>query len=211
MPLRKAVFAFGIAEDTETVNIGATTLSELAKMLENKSGACQAEIDPAGLVFSFHFVDRGATVISGPPWGILEQLRELALNPDPGLDGEALFDKEGFVSISISDEEATRASKQYRAVQDATGLVWRQYMLRSFDRAVSAGAVVLYARTQTVAADFERLPADVWALLEIADWQNEWQSLPMAQRIGRFMFNVPPSTCHRRMRRPLPMRQPRPS
>jgi hypothetical protein len=45
-------------------------------------------------------------------------------------------------------------------------------MLRAFDRAVSTGAAVLYARTQTVAADFERLPADVWALLDVVDWQD---------------------------------------
>jgi hypothetical protein len=45
-------------------------------------------------------------------------------------------------------------------------------MLRAFDRAVSTGAVVLYARRQTVSADFEQLPTDVWPLLEVADWQN---------------------------------------
>jgi hypothetical protein len=178
MPLRQAVFAFSMAEDTEIVEIGATPLPELAKILEDKSGACKAEIDPTRLVFLFHFYADRATIISGgAPWAILEQPRETTFNPDPQLEAEALFNKEefvkrGFVNISISDEEAARLSKRDRAIREATGLVWRQYMLRSFDRAASIGAVVLYARTRTVAADFERLPAHVWALLEIADWQN---------------------------------------
>jgi hypothetical protein len=110
----------------------------------------------------------GVQVFFGPPWAIIEEPRETILNPR--LEAEALFNAEGLVRIS--DEEAARASKQYRAVRDATGLVWRQFMLRAFDRAVSTGAAVLYARTQTVAADFERLPADVWALLNVVDWQN---------------------------------------
>jgi hypothetical protein len=31
---------------------------------------------------------------------------------------------------------------------------------------------VLYARTPTVTSDFQRLPADVWAFLDVVDWQN---------------------------------------
>jgi len=141
MPLRQAVFAFSMAEDTEIVEIGATPLPELAKILEDKSGACKAEIDPTGLVFLFHFYANRATIISGgAPWAILEQPRETTFNPDPQLEAEALFNKEefvkgGFVNLSISDEKAARLSKRDRAIREATGLVWRQYMLHSFDRA----------------------------------------------------------------------------
>ena len=92
MPLRQAVFAFSMAEDTEIVEIGATPLPELAKILEDKSGACKAEIDPTRLVFLFHFYANRATIISGgAPWAILEQPRETTFNPDPQLEAEALF------------------------------------------------------------------------------------------------------------------------
>jgi hypothetical protein len=72
----------------------------------------------------------------------------------------------GFVPWCAKD------SNRYRAVREATGLVWRHFMLRAFDRAVSTGAIVLYARRQSVSADFEQLPADVWPLLQVVDWQN---------------------------------------
>jgi hypothetical protein len=55
-------------------------------------------------------------------------------------------------------------------VQKATRLVWGQLMLGAFGRAVSMGEIVLYARTPTLAAHFEQLPADLWAELEISNW-----------------------------------------
>jgi hypothetical protein len=84
MPLRQAVFAFGTAEDTELVEVGATSLRELAKILKDKSGAYKAEIDPIRSVFLFHFYADRATSIFGPPWAILEQPRETTFNHDRG-------------------------------------------------------------------------------------------------------------------------------
>jgi hypothetical protein len=45
-------------------------------------------------------------------------------------------------------------------------------MVRAFGRVIATRAAVLYARTPALTSPFERLPADVWSLLEIADWQN---------------------------------------
>jgi hypothetical protein len=45
-------------------------------------------------------------------------------------------------------------------------------MLREFDRAVAANAISLFARVGTVMAPLEALPADVWPVLTILDWQN---------------------------------------
>ena len=79
---------------------------------------------------------------------------------DPMVAAETGTNAEGFVRID--DEQAARQSNRYRAVREAAGLVWRQFMLRAFDRAVSTKAIVLYARRETVSADFEQLPSDVW-------------------------------------------------
>src|SRR5436190_13916904 len=107
--------------------------------------------------------------MGGPPWTILSA--DTAIKPDPPVAAaETATNAEGFVRID--DAQTARQSSRYRAVREATGLVWRQFMLRIFDRAVSSGAVVLYARKQSVSADIEQLPRDVWPLLEIADWQN---------------------------------------
>ena len=186
LPLRKAVFIFGVAADdmatdlddkqfdkltdAEIAEISATPFSidRLTQMLEEKSGAARAEINSRTLTFSFAFVDNGATSISGLPWTILSE--DIAVNFDPPVAAETATTAEGFVRID--DEQAARQSNRYRAVRDATGLVWRQFMVRAFDRAVSSGVVLLYARRQSVSADFEQLPADAWPLLEVADWQN---------------------------------------
>ena len=78
----------------------------------------------------------------------------------------------GLSHISIGAEEALRCEQEQERARRATGLVFRQYMVRGFDRAVSTNAIVLYGRLGAVSADFRRLPADVWPLLEVADWEN---------------------------------------
>jgi hypothetical protein len=183
LPLARAVFTFGVAADemaddkpfdrlttAEIAEIGTTPFSirRLTQILEEKSGASRADIDSGTLTFSFSFLGNGSTSIGGPPWTILSE--DAAANPN--LPGEAatVTNAEGFVRID--DAPAARDSNRHRAVRVASGLVWRQFMLRAFDRAVASGAAVLYARRQSVSADFQRLPADVWPLLEVADWQN---------------------------------------
>jgi hypothetical protein len=186
LPLSQAVFTFGVAEDgisgdlhdkpfdelteAEIAETYATPFSvrKLTRMLEEKTGARKAEINPTSSTFSFSFDFDG--VISGPPWAIIEEPRETAASSDPRVNAEALFNTKGFVRIG--DAEAVRHAEQLDAVRKATGLVWRQFMLRAFDRAVSTGAVVLFARIQAVSAPFERLPADVWPLLNVVDWQH---------------------------------------
>jgi hypothetical protein len=189
LPLSRAVFTFGVAEEgisdalhdkplhelteAEMAETHATSFSVrvLTRMLEEKTGARKAEINPTSCTFSFSFdIDGVASLMSGPPWAIIEEPRETAASFDPRLDAEALFNTEGFVRIG--DEEAVSHAEQLDAVRKATGLVWRQFMLRAFDRAVSTGAVVLFARIQATSAPFERLPADVWPLLNVVDWQN---------------------------------------
>jgi hypothetical protein len=184
VPLRKAVFTFGEAADDTAADLfnkplDTLTNAEIAaisgkqfsirrltRMLKEKSGATEVDIDPGALTFSFSFVDKGATVFGGPPWAILSEDR--AVSTDPPVAAET----ETNMFVMIDGEQAAVESKRFRAVREATGLVWRQLMLRAFDRAVSTRAVALYARTQSVSAEFEQLPADVWPLLEVADWQN---------------------------------------
>lgn len=112
-----------------------------------------------------------AEVLGGPPWAILQEpvLAETR-NTDARLDAEALFNKEGLVRIS--DDEAENLTKRLDAVRKATGLVWNQFFLRTFDRAVLLGSIVLHARPHRVSARFKRLPADVWPILQVSDWQN---------------------------------------
>ena len=187
LPLSHAVFTFGVAEDSishdlhynplhalteaEMAENCATPFSvgQLTKMLEEDTGARKAEINLTSFTFTFSFdSDRGASSMCGAPWALIEEPRETSF--DPRLDAEALFNTEGLVRIG--DEEAIRHARQLDAVRKATGLVWRQFMIRAFDRAVSTGAVVLYARIQAVSAPFEQLPADVWPILSVVDWQN---------------------------------------
>jgi hypothetical protein len=175
LPIRQAVFIFGVAEgrtdadfydkpfdkltQAEIVesSISPFSLRQLTTILEQKSGAHKAEINPTTGTFSFEFADK--RVEGGPPWAILER-------PE-------------------------KTSGKLDAVRNATGLVWRQIMLRAFDRAVSAEAVMLYARMQAASAPFERLPADVWPVLNVADWQNGVAIAP--DRTAYWSIHVAPS------------------
>ena len=211
LPLRKAVFTFGAPEDSiandlhdkalnkltepEMVESGVAPFSirQLTKMLEEESGAKKVEINPTSSSFSFSFeFDGGASSMGGSPWAIIEEPPETAGNFDPRLNAEALFNTEGLVRIG--DEEAARYAKQFDAVRKATGLVWRQFMLRAFDHAVSTGAAVLYARIQDVSAPFERLPIDVWPILNVVDWQNGVAVAPALT--AYWSIHVRPSLAH---------------
>jgi hypothetical protein len=95
---------------------------------------------------------------------------EAPLAIDPRVEAAALFNKEGLVRIS--DEDAEYAAQQNRAVREATGLVWRQYMLRAFDRSVAEGGVKIFARVQSTLAPYRELPRDLWARLDVFEWQQ---------------------------------------
>src|SRR5262249_33557587 len=144
------------------------SLRDLEAILAEESKASAVEIDPSTSAFMFCFRHDGRDVVHiGSPWVILSDLTpsEGAVCTAPAFDGQ-----DGLVTITASDEEAADDASDYAAVHRATGLVWRQYILRAFDRSVSAGRVALYAREQTVAAEFQLLPADVWPLLNVIDW-----------------------------------------
>jgi len=128
------------------------------------------EIDPVSGTFSFFFQspDRGASSICGPPWAILGKVGDSAVKSDPQLPAEALFNKIGFVRTR--DEDAMRDAKRLDAVRRATGLVFHQFMLRAFDRAISAKRVLIYARVKSATAPLQQLPSDVWLILEVLDW-----------------------------------------
>lgn len=186
LPIRLAVFKFGIAEDDQVSGLQETTLDELSdseiknlgpmlysrsqltRLLEAKSGANTVTIDTTFGKFSFQLAD-GST-IAGTPWAILPESQKTDTDIDPRIYAESLFNREGLVRVN--DEEAVKNTKQFDAVRRATGLVWRQSMLGMFDRSVSIGSLVLYARPDSITADFERLPADTWPLLDVIDWQN---------------------------------------
>jgi hypothetical protein len=188
LPLGKATFKFGIADDdgpsdvrekpsNEPTNDGIVedtkvsfSQNQLTELLKEQSGARSTEIDQGTASFTFNFihVGGGASVIGGTPWAILREAR--AVKIDPKIEAEALFAREGIVRIR--DEDAEKYAKQYAAVRRATGLAWRQFMLSAFDRAVWNRSIVLYARSTSVSANFQRIPADAWPLLKVIDWQN---------------------------------------
>jgi hypothetical protein len=180
VPLHLAIFRFGIEVGPGVVELHKGTnlenkeigysLEQLTKILQEQSQACKVEINVVDGTFSFffHSPQHGASCWGGPPWAILGQPTDSAINSNPRFDAEALFNKEGFVRIDGDQEGAV----QFDAARKATGLVWRQFMLRAFDRAVSLKRATLYARFQTPMASLQQLPADVWPILEIVDWQN---------------------------------------
>jgi hypothetical protein len=179
LPIRLAVFRFDVSETSPdrtaefsfelAPKLIPLALDQVAEMLIERSGAREVQIDPHKGTFSFsaQSFSGGASCIGGPPWAMLATLPDDA---DPQLDAEALFNKEGFVRIS--DEEAAFEAERCEAIRKATGLVWGQFMLRSFDRTVSSGLVKLFARVESPMAPFEQVPADAWPVLDISDWQN---------------------------------------
>jgi hypothetical protein len=148
------------------VTTGALSKKQLARILQEESGAHKTEIDRDSGTFSFSFFHNG--VFGGRPWAILRVATEVKI--DPQIEAEALFNKAGIVRIR--DEDAEMNAKLWAAVRRATGLVWRQYMLTAFDRAVSNRMVLLYGRPQNILANFKRLPADAWPLLDVKNWET---------------------------------------
>ena len=152
-------------------------IQEIISLLQSNTGILTVEIDQSNpmFLFSYQKAAGGAVSLGVAPW--LNNLlpREAGAPVEPRLAAEALFNTgPGFrcISISVSDEEAAQDTKTQEAIRRATGLVWHQYMLRAFDRAVSTKAVLLYARVQKTTAPLEAIPVDVWPLLEVVDWEK---------------------------------------
>jgi hypothetical protein len=153
----------------EAVQATAMSLPQLHAILKETSSATRVEIDPSRCTFVFQFSHR-ATTWGGPPWELLENIEGAKPSHGPRADAEALFNKKGLVRVS--NEETEIGLREFDAVRSAAGLVWRQLMLREFDRAIAANEVALHARVGSAIAPFKALPSDVWPLLTILDWQN---------------------------------------
>jgi hypothetical protein len=186
LPLRQAIFstikavtADAPQRSTLASAYGGThgevieaTLYDLEGLLLERSGASEATIDP--LIGSFRFIysgDGGSVAYIGSPWTTLaDPVDAPTESPVPaGLVGD-WRGKDGFVTVG--EAHASRESHQWAAVRGATSLVWHQYIRRMFDRAVAAERIILQARIGHISARFERLPSDLWPLLEVVDWQN---------------------------------------
>lgn len=147
------------------------SLEELTSLLRETTHARAVEIDQDRGHFWFRFAHPGGGASSwgGAPWVILAEPDQRVVI-DPRIEVEALFNSDGIVRIS--DEEAARGARQSDAVHKATGLVWRQYMLRAFDRSVAQGRVKIYARVESALAAFQEIPRDLWPQLDVFDWQH---------------------------------------
>jgi hypothetical protein len=162
LPLARAVLLLYAAADDGN----CTTLDELSEMMKEKTGAAEATIDAETGTFQFLFrgKEHGASTYGGAPWALIEEISPTLV--DPRQEAEAVFAKEGFVRRSDNNEAG-----ELKSVRETVGLVWRQYLLRDFGRAVAAGKAALVARVGSVRADYEMLTADTWPLLTVVDWE----------------------------------------
>jgi hypothetical protein len=157
-------------------------LEELTELLRKHANASAAEIDREEGRFRFSFMpsDGRPAPWDNSPWTILwEPAESLKLELKPRL--EALLNNSGLISdyeapyagfARISDDEAAEGARRSEGVRFATGLVWNQLMRRAFDRAIKTGQVELFARWPSISDDFQKLPSDIWPLLEVLDWEH---------------------------------------
>jgi hypothetical protein len=146
LPLRQAVFTFGIGSKNED--------QHLIEILREKSGADSAEILRIGDPQFLFIWNDGA--YGGTPWEILAE----------PAGGAFIVDRDS------NAEMPAKLNGRYQAARAATSLVWNQFIVPKFDHAVSIGTVILYGRPQTLMADFEQLPADVWPMFDVTDWKT---------------------------------------
>jgi hypothetical protein len=167
LPLGQAPFVLFAPDGEGSLCQNEPSLEELGHIVAEKSGAFRVKISPpeAPLALVFQWGDGSLTI--GRPWVILAEPTTVSV--DSQGESEPPFE-EGW--RRIDQAEAARDVKRYEAVKAATGLVWRQYMVRAFDQAVLTRAVAVYGREHVISAPFERLPTDVWPLLTVVDWDN---------------------------------------
>ena len=157
-PGSKSQFPLELGQLRNGKESGPSSLEQLAELLKETSGATTVKIDPRGGTFTFTFcaTRRGAACYGGTPWDLLGDINESASGPRH--DAEAMFAKAGFVGMSESD--ASNEAHRLKAIREATGLVWRQFLLRDFDHAVATGEAVLLARVRSLRDEFEPLSTD---------------------------------------------------
>jgi hypothetical protein len=185
VPLGRAVVAFTITgstrNDPEAKNLRHLTnsqigeegsegasLSKITDFLKERTGAESVVIDPETGTFQFAFVEasQGAETFGASPWTFLENDFRAAAKQDE--KGRAGGSKSGFVTTK---ENARDREKRLKAIQEAVGLVWRQFLMRVFDRAVASQDIILVARVRSVRGKYEALSPDTWPVLTVLDWQ----------------------------------------
>ena len=117
-----------------------TSLEDLGEVLTEISGGI-ADINVKLLTFNFGFAKPFGEYLGGAPWDILaiEDLNDLLSNRSTRIS----------CSIKTSDMSTMQQrliQKRLKAIRLATGVVWRQTMLREFDNALEAGQITLFAR-----------------------------------------------------------------
>jgi hypothetical protein len=170
VPLKTAVFKFGISEEASASSedqIPAMSIAELTNVLKEKCGASSAAIDVSTATLSILFSDGRTRSVIGTPWKLLETIREVHIVPNSGHTHSVYLDEEGNL-VEGYEENAKRRNK----VRAAIDLIWRQLMLPAFDRAIATETIALYARSHIASPHFQRLPAHVWPLLKVADWNQ---------------------------------------
>jgi hypothetical protein len=156
----------------------------LRRRSQNRSGASQAEINPFSCKFSFHFFDGHPHSVGGTPWKLLAEFSYAAETADEG----------GAHQLHKTD---SRPLKILAASYKATALVWQRLMVVAFGRAVSEGAVKLYARLQSVSAPLTQLPPDVWPYLVVSDWQHGVADAPDSSRYWSIHVEISAETVGR--------------
>ena len=183
LPIARAVFSLygaGRTWDTDTTaGLGRLTSrrqesrglnhADLCELLRSNTKARSAEIDSAttSFRFTFHTKGAGAVCMGGPPWELIKEVKT-AISKKRAADNKAATGS-GFKLVNHIDPAAI---VQHRLIRASAGLVWHQYMLRDFDRAVAAGTVIVWARVGHLQSGFSPLAPDIWPLLTIVDWIN---------------------------------------
>jgi hypothetical protein len=168
VPLNSAVFKFGISEEA------SFSSEDLTNILKEKCGASSAAIDPSTATLSILFSDGLRRSFIGEPWKLLETLPEehVEIKSKHTHVYTLYYDAEGNEVSGELYKDYAENDKRSKKVRAAIDLIWRQSMLPAFDSAIATGRVALYARPHIASPYFERLPAHVWSLLKVVDWDR---------------------------------------
>jgi hypothetical protein len=72
------------------------------------------------------------------------------------------------------EEQERTAARRERQASAATSFVWRELLLPCFYKAVAERRAIVWARRNSLSAEFNRIPSDVWSYVdpECIDWAN---------------------------------------
>lgn len=151
LPLAKAIFHFAGVETNDPNVSTSKTRQALNELLTKTSRAPNAEIDWDALKFCIAFPPGPS--LRRHPWTIIENVRRAVPSPS------------GPLPMTELEDLLQRALT-------AANAVWRDTMLAGFNRAASAGSILLYGRLEKMVSPFIRLPSDIWLQIEVHDWVN---------------------------------------